>query len=295
MLLVPKKVIFLPLNFEKGKKIRNTMKMRYLTGLLAGVFFTLLSVSASSQTQTLELGLFGGGSYYIGEMNTAIPFVKTNLAYGALARYNLNRRWALKFGYNRGELKGDDGSNAFIEGEGLNFQTRVNDFSLVAEFNFWEYFTGSKKTYFTPYLFAGVGFFTFNPKSYDGVALQPLGTEGQNEGFNGRTPYNKWGISFPFGIGLKYSLSERIGLALEWGMRKTFTDYIDDVSTTYYLVGSEIDPADLAGVQSDPTLDHDPYMQRGNSGTDDWMSFFGLSVTYKINLRSRLKCNMEGW
>jgi hypothetical protein len=293
MSVVLKKVIFLPLEIKKGEKIGNKMKMRYFKGLLAGVIVTLLSFQASSQT--LELGVFGGGSYYIGDMNTALPFVKTNLAYGALARYNVNNRWSFKFGYNRGEVKGDDTQNAFINGNGLNFQTKVNDFSLVAEFNFFDYFTGSKKSYFTPYLFAGIGFFTFNPKSYEGVVLQPLGTEGQNEGFAERSPYKKFGVSFPFGIGFKYSLSERIGLGLEWGMRKTFTDYIDDVSTSYYLVGAEIDPSNLAGVQSDPTLNHDPYMQRGNSGTKDWVSFFGLSVTYKINLVSRLKCNMEGW
>lgn len=156
MSIVLKKVIFLPLEFEKGKKIRNKMKMRYFKGLLAGVIVTLLSFQASSQT--LELGVFGGGSYYIGDMNTALPFVKTNLAYGALARYNLNKRWSFKFGYNRGEVKGDDTENAFIDGNGLNFQTKVNDFSLVAEFNFFDYFTGSKKTYFTPYIFAGLGF-----------------------------------------------------------------------------------------------------------------------------------------
>lgn len=293
MLIVLKKVILLPLEFEGGKKIRNKMKMRNFKGLLVGVVITLLSLQASSQT--LELGLFGGGSYYIGEMNTAIPFYETKLAYGALARYNINNRWAVKLGYNRGELKGDDTKFAFIEGNGLNFQTKVNDVSVVAEFNFFDYFTGSKKSYFTPYLFAGLGFFTFNPKSYDGVALQALGTEGQNEGFAERSPYNKWGISFPFGIGFKYSLTERIGLGVEWGMRKTFTDYIDDVSTSYYLVGAEIDPSNLVGVQSDPTLNHDPYMQRGNSGNNDWVSFIGLSVTYKINLVSRLKCNMEGW
>lgn len=293
MSIVLKKVIFLPLKIKRGKIIRNRIKMKYLKGLLAGVVFTLLSFPASSQT--LELGLFGGGSYYLGEMNTAMHFSGTQLAYGALARLNVNKRWAFKFSYSRGKVKGDDSRYAFIEGSGLNFESRINDFSAVAEFNFLEYFTGSKKNYFTPYIFAGIGFFTFNPKSYEGVALQPLGTEGQNEGFAGRSPYNKWGISFPFGFGFKYSVSERIGIGVEWGMRKTFTDYIDDVSTSYYLIGSEIDPGDVAGMQSDPTRNHEPYMQRGDNKTADWFNFFGVSVTYKINLRSRLKCNMEGW
>ena len=78
-------------------------------------------------------------------------------------------------------------------------------------------------------------------------------------------------------------------------MRKTFTDYIDDVSSSYYLVGSEIDPNNVAQIHSDPTMSHEPYMQRGDDRNFDWLSFFGVSVTYKINLRSRLKCNLEGW
>ena len=75
-----------------------------------------------------------------------------------------------------------------------------------------------------------------------------------------------------------------------WEMHKTFTDYLDDVSTTYYLNGRSIKPTDHAGIMSDPTLNHDPGMQRGNSKNNDWYAFFGLSITYKFNLLSSKKC-----
>ena len=293
MLIVPKKVIFLPLKFRIKQKSRNQMKMMRIKSFFVGLAILLFTLPASSQT--LELGLFGGGSYYLGDLNAGMHFSDTKFSYGALARLNLNKRWAFKFSYNRGKLQSDDSKNAIVGNNGLNFQTVINDFAVVAEFNFLEYFTGSKKTYVTPYLFAGIGFFTFNPKSLDGVVLQGLGTEGQNAGFDGRNVYNKWGMSFPFGIGIKYSVSERIGLGVEWGMRKTFTDYIDDISKSYYLSSSNIDPNNVAAVQSDPAMTHEPYMQRGNDKTMDWFNFFGLSVTYKINLKSRLKCNLEGW
>lgn len=259
------------------------------------VALIIMLFALPSSAQTMELGLFGGGSYYIGDMNPAMHFKHTQIAYGALARFNVNRRWAFKVAYSRGKIKGDDATVQAATNRGLNFKSTINDISAVAEFNFWEYFTGSKKNYFTPYIYAGIAFFTFKPTSLDGVALQPLGTEGQNVGFDGRSPYNKWGVAFPFGFGFKYSVSEKVGLAFEWGMRKTFTDYLDDVSSTYYLVGSEIDPNNAAQVHSDPTMIHEPYMQRGDSKTWDWYSFFGVTVTYKINLRSRLKCNLEGW
>jgi len=293
MLMVLKKIIFLPLEFRIKQKNRNQIKMRSFKSFFVGLVMVLIALPASSQT--LELGLFGGGSYYLGELNPGLHFSGTQLSYGALARLNLNKRWAFRFSYYRGKLQSDDTKNAFIPNNGLNFQSVINDFSLVAEFNFLEYFTGSKKTYITPYIFAGIGFFTFNPKSLDGVVLQPLGTEGQNAGFDGRSPYNKWGLSFPFGIGIKYSLSERFGLGVEWGMRKTFTDYIDDISTSYYLDGPEIDPNNVAAIHSDPTMNHEPYMQRGNDKNWDWFNFFGVSVTYKINLKSRRKCNLDGW
>ena len=283
----------MPIQKYRGHYPQKVRNMRQFKSLIVVVALALLSFTTSAQT--MELGLFGGGSYYLGDMNTAMHFSQTQIAYGVLARFNLNSRWAVKAGYNRGTLKGDYTQGAVIANNGLNFQSTLNDITFVAEFNFLEYFTGSKRNYFTPYIFGGLGFFTFNPKSSDGVALQPLGTEGQNINFDGRSPYNKWGISIPFGFGFKYSLSERFGLGIEWGMRKTFTDYIDDVSTSYYIPIEELDPNNVAHVYSDPTLSHDSYMQRGDESGFDWFNYFGLSLTYKINLRSRLKCNLEGW
>lgn len=293
MLEVPKKIIILPLKILTGLRNRKRTNMRYLKRFAVVIAMIFITISGSSQT--LELGLFGGGSYYLGDMNTAMHFSQTQFSYGLLARFNVNSRWAIKMGYNRGTVKSDDSKNATIANQGLNFQSTINDITVVGEFNFLEYFTGSKRNYVTPYIFGGIGVFTFNPKSYDGVALQPLGTEGQNENFDDRNPYSKIGISIPFGIGIKYSLSERFALGIEWGMRKTFTDYIDDVSKSYYIPIENLDPNNIAHVKSDPSLNHDSYMQRGDNTKMDWFNFFGVSITYKINLKSRLKCNLDGW
>jgi hypothetical protein len=262
--------------------------IKYLKYYILVLVFIFVGLSGKSQPKTLEIGLFGGTSYYIGDLNPALPYNMAQFGYGAVARLNVSSRWAFKFSYSRGKVKGDDLKTEAVTNRNLNFVSVINDFSLVAEFNFWEYFTGSKKSFFTPYLFGGVGFFTFNPKAFDGTALQPLGTEGQNIAFEGRTPYAKYSIAFPFGFGFKYSINERIGLAFEWGMRKTFTDYIDDVSTTYYT-NSINDP------YSDPTLSHDAYEQRGNRKTKDWYNFTGITLTYKIDLYNKNKCNVSKW
>jgi hypothetical protein len=73
-------------------------------------------------------------------------------------------------------------------------------------------------------------------------------------------------------------------------MHKTFTDYLDDVSQTYYLNSNNINPNDPAEMLSDPSLTHQPQMQRGNPETKDWYSFSGLTLTYKFNIHSKRKC-----
>jgi len=124
--------------------------------------------------------------------------------------------------------------------------------------------------------------------------LRDLGTEGQNEGFDGRSPYKTSQLAIPFGFGFKYSLSKRLAFALEWGLRKTFTDYIDDVSTTYYLEGESINQNDPAQILSDPTMSHQPYEARGNASTKDWYAFVGLTVTYKFRLGGDKRCSNFG-
>lgn len=201
-----------------------------------------------TQSQTMEIGLFGGGSYYLGEMNPWFHFNKTKLAYGALVRFNLNPRWAVKLSYYRGSIQGVDTLSTRAVSDNFSFTSTVNDISAVAEFNFWEYFTGSKKNFFSPYIFAGATYYFSDYAS---------------------------GFAFPFGAGAKFSLSERFALGVEWGMRKTFSDKLDGVNATRYQSGIDLG--------------------EDNTSTWDWYNFFGLSATYKINLKSRTKCNQEGW
>lgn len=98
----------------------------------------------------------------------------------------------------------------------------------------------------TPYLFMGLAGFYHNPKAPDAsgnyVALQPLGTEGQQSGkAEYDKPYKRLQMAIPFGLGATYRLNRNLNLAYEIGWRKTFTDYLDDVSGSYAA------PADLSG------------------------------------------------
>jgi hypothetical protein len=133
------------------------------------------------------------------------------------------------------------------------------------------------------YMFAGIGGFYFNPKAkYGGRwwALQPLGTEGQGIAAS-RTKYRRFQACFPVGFGFRVPLQDKNWtLGFEYGMRITTTDYIDDVSTTYFsptlignkygqvaaklsnrsLVPSEVPTSAVTGQQRGDPTDRDAYM-----------------------------------
>ena len=181
------------------------------------LLFALFIGFGGVQSQDIEVGFFGGVSYYVGDINPGIHYMQSKSAYGILARYNMNTRMAVKVNFYHGKIAGDDALSNAMENRNLSFESSINEMSAVFEFNFLPYFTGSKRTYFTPYIFGGASVFTYNPKAGN-VILRDIGTEGQNEGYEGRKPYSKVSFAIPFGIGCKYSLTKKLGLSLEWGL-----------------------------------------------------------------------------
>jgi hypothetical protein len=257
------------------------------------LFFIFLTIGAQAQRSS-ELGVSGGLSYYVGELNPGKPFTLVQPAYGIFYRLNLNSRIAWQLHGNRGKVKGDDAVSNFLPGRHLNFESPVTEIGIQFEVNFMDYFVGSVRHRITPYIFGGAGIFMFKPSGIiNGTKseLRPLTTEGQ--GLPGRPKeYKLTSVSFPMGIGAKFSLNQYIGIGIEWGVRKTTTDYLDDVSTTYYrdLAGKipgEASPAELA---SDPTLSHQAEMQRGNSKNNDWYSFALISVSVKVRMLQKKHC-----
>lgn len=255
----------------------------------------IVSFTFLARGQYLEIGPVAGLSYYIGDLNPARHFSGASPAFGLIARMNYTSRWALKAGFNIGKIQAADADYEAMPGRNLSFESSLTELTTQVEFNFLPYFTGSKKNTFSPYIFAGLSAFLFNPKAvFQGtlVELQPLNTEGQDtRAYPDRTPYSTAGLAFPFGLGMKVSLGQRWSFGVEWGLRKTMTDYLDDVSTTYYLTGADINQAVAEEYLSDPTMSHTPGMQRGNSQNNDWYSFAMGFLTYRFSLQKEAKCN----
>ena len=238
-----------------------------------------------------EAGGWLGASHYFGDLNTNYRLTDPGFAGGAIARYNFNNRIATKFSVNYGKIGADDADsrNAFERARNLSFESTVVDGAFQLEFNFLPYTHGSKDEYFTPYLFAGFSAFYFNPKAeLDGTLyeLRPLGTEGQ---FKGEEYYTING-AFVYGIGFKVDLSYEWSLNFELSGRQAFTDYVDDVSTTYTdiddlqrargVVAAQLSDRSVEITGVDNSQIGQKGSQRGNSNNKDSFMFLQVGLLY---------------
>ena len=263
--------------------------------LLLLTLLVSLSLSCRSQqfTSYSEIGPFGGVAYYMGDLNPGKQFFMVSPSYGLVFRHSSNNRWTWRIHGIMGHVQADDARSKVPSQiqRNLSFRSQIIEFATVLEFNFFPYEVGNLETPATPYIFAGIAISKFNPKAeFNGVwyPLQPLQTEGQGSvAYPDRKSYNLITGSFPFGLGVKFHAFRRLGVSVEWGLRKTFTDYLDDVSTTY------VDPdllfatnGDIAAILADRSLVNPGSIntdrQRGNPSTKDWYSFAGLTLTYKL-------------
>jgi len=257
--------------------------------IIISLLFLVFIMPLTYAQKSGDLGLLGGVTYYMGDLNPGKPFLMSKPAFGLMYRQNFNSRISVRVHGLRGSVAGNDAiSNANPE-RNLNFESKITEAGLQLEINFFDYFIGSKIHPITPYIFGGPTVFFFKPFGNlpaGNVELQPLTTEGQS------TPYKLYAFSGSFGLGVKYSVSKLFGVGAEWGMRKTTTDYLDDISQTYYmnLAGKNPANATINELASDPVLTHNAGMQRGNSRNTDWYSFAGISVTVKIKMLTKESC-----
>ena len=264
--------------------------MRRLPVLLL-MLAALLPARAQNLLARSELGPTAGVMTYLGDLNNQSMFGQPNLAAGLTARINIDPRWAVSFGGNYGHISGGDPD--VIAHRNLSFRSPLTELFIRTEFNFFPYGLryGTQKRW-TPFIFCGFAIFKFNPQAqYEGVwyDLQPLGTEGQGTlAYPDRQHYKLIEMSMPFGLGVRWRLSESAHLAVEYGWRLTGTDYLDDISTTY--VGSEVlsgedGGGEMAAILADRSGEVDPGyvnaigIKRGDDSLNDWYAYFNISLT----------------
>ena len=258
-------------------------------------------LSAQNLLSRSEMGITFGGMNYLGDLNDQSMFGKVDWACGLTARINFDSRWAMAVSGVYGHIGG--GNPDVVELRNLSFRSPVLEGSIRAEFNFFPYgLIVSSQKRSTPYIFCGVGLFKFNPQAkvadpetgeavwYD---LQPLGTEGQGtSAYPERQKYQLIEVSMPFGVGYRWRISPGVHLTAEYGWRKTWTDYLDDVSTTY--VGADLlnstSGRSMAAVLADRSGEVVPGyvnavgVKRGDDALSDWYSYFNVSVTFSAEV-----------
>jgi hypothetical protein len=257
----------------------------------------------NSYRQEGEFGVGIGAAHYFGDLNTRAHINRPKPAATLFFRKNFGNYIAMRIGASFAQVGYSDvynNDNEYMRRRNLSFNSNIWELALQGDFNFYRFMPGERDFSFTPYITFGAGFFNYDPYAYLGdekYSLRELGTEGQGDAsYPDRKPYNSMAVSVPIGVGIKYSINERINIGFEIVHRFTNTDYLDDVSKTY--VDPAIFPPNPDGSPSPSFLLHDRSyetgtpigakgVQRGNSKQNDQ---FATAILYiSFNLQS-YKC-----
>ena len=262
--------------------------------LILTAFCHYFSATAQEFDTRATIGLFAGAMNYQGDLKpNSFTFQHSNLIVSVIARKPLNRWFALRGGFTIGKVEAADKYNRdYLQLRNLSFASGIKEIFTALEVDLLDIST--KK--FTPYAYGGIVLFHFNPYTLDAnnekVFLQDLSTEGQGlADYPDRKVYKLTQFAAAFGGGLRIAVSGCTSLSLEFSQRKTFTDYLDDVSTSYVdqnklsaAKGSQSVALAFRGDEIHPPTSYPPDgEQRGTPTEADWYYFFGLSADISIN------------
>jgi hypothetical protein len=189
------------LTYSKNNTKVNPRNNKFVLFVITIILFSINGLQAQTK-KSGEVGLFAGGSFYLGELNK-VPFAESKLAFGAFYRHTFDSRFSARGNFNYGHLAGDSTHADIAYQNNRSFNNPFYELNGQLEFNFKPYTPTNKKTKFTPYVFAGAGFMYY-----------PKGTK-------------TFIFNIPFGVGVKYNVYGNFICGADFGMRKTFTDAID--------------------------------------------------------------------
>lgn len=266
-------------------------------------FFIFIPLSAlyAQRAPDSEIGFAAGVSVYQGDLTEQLyTFYETGPMAGIFFRRNWRNKLSSRISLNYGRLRGSDhiSGDPARKRRNLSFFSPLIEGSVLLEYNFNRYYSGASRFRHglinrgTPYIFSGVAFFWFNPKTRlngDKQTLRFMPTEMSKN-------YGLTQFAIPIGVGIKYSVAPFVTLGVELGFRKTFTDYLDDVS------GKFIDPATAfsqggyeAFVLSDRSVEVNSERfpagsARGNSRYNDNYYFVNITLSKTLSGKGRYGC-----
>jgi hypothetical protein len=295
--------------------------------LILSFLFSVKSFSQSLIFQTgkviWEAGINVGPSFFLGDLGgnagKGTRFLKdvnpqfTNIMKGAFVAAYPSDWLGIRLAVQIGSLEADDAAvnskgvdELWRKQRNLDFRSNISEIYIGAEVFPLMLFSGiaENNPRMRPYGVIGIGMFHFNPQGsltdangnktwYD---LHKLRTEGQGmTEYPDKKPYSLTQYNIPMGAGIKYFLSDRFNISTEVLYRKSFTDYIDDVSTEYidpnlfsiYLSASDAAIArqihdKVYGIVTPGVTRYAPGTQRGNPKQND--AYFSLLLKFGVRL-----------
>jgi hypothetical protein len=251
---------------------------------------------------TQFLGDLGGGdgpgkTIGMGDMDMKATDFQVHVGF----RYHFHPRFATSTNLYYGKYNASDHYTLHPRRSAreISIKSIIIELSQRFEFIFYSYYNakkGVKKTKvnrFEAYAFTGIGLTYFNPRAgnskYEGVFLKPLSTEGQ--AFKGGAePYNLYTAVIPFGFGAQKSFTRKSSIRLEVSYMKTFTDYMDDVSTNYYSFKANNSAVSQEAIYcSNPSEDWEMFKHgdpRGGPGKDCYF-YAGISFVKALGLNRK--------
>ena len=291
------------------------------TAVFVCIFFFTFSNSFSQsvvfgRNSQYEAGLALGPSFFLGDLggNRGIGthFLKdfnfkfTKFMGGLYVNYFPAEWIGVRAAFHLGQIEGNDSSINDHGGKehdrkqrNLSFKSNIQELYLALEIYptvFLEQYDGLKGK-IRPYGVIGFGAFHFNPKApyyapngtTQWVELRPLRLEGQGMSeYPDRKQYSLTQLEVPMGFGVKYYVRENLYVGIEILHRQTFTDYLDNTSTTYIspdLFDKYLSPTQALQAKQlmyrekfyDPTINR-PYVDQQRGDPKDKDAYFSTFI-----------------
>jgi hypothetical protein len=269
----------------------------FMKRTIQAVVLLLLSTFAKAQedfSYAPSIGIYTGMVNYEGDLKpNSFTFEHSNLFLSLYLYQPLTPHLSWRLGASVGKLEAADRYNrGYLQPRNLSFYTNLQEAYTGFELALFDI----DKKRITPYIFLGGAMFHFNPYTYDKngekVYLQPLSTEGQGlPDYPNRKIYKLTQFALTWAGGIKFKLNDYINLGVELNQRKTFTDYLDDVSATYVdynkLLTAKGPKAVELAYRGDELPNGSFYPadgeQRGTPTEKDWYYFLGINATVRFD------------
>lgn len=208
-------------------------------------FFPFITLNA----QINELGVFLGGSNFVGDVGSTTYIAPEKLAFGVLYKWNKSPRHAYRFSYTQSTVVGNDldSDESGRNKRGYRFENNIKEFSAGLEFNFFDFNLHDYRRKITPYIFSGVNFILYDQLYRFKTTPNVVNSQNSNS------------FAIPIILGIKSNIAPHLVLGVEVGARYTFTDDIDS---------------------SNPNTKNTNIFQFGNLNNNDWYVFSGVTLTY---------------